>query len=68
MIGIGEIKGIRRRIVKLGADYSRNVGDFILNDLTEYQVYLAIMDKLGVKLFKFERSIESELNDRSWAE
>ena len=37
-----------------------------MSDLTDYQVYLAIMDKLGVKLFKFERSIEDELNDRSW--
>lgn len=37
-----------------------------MNNLTDYQVYLAIMDKLGVKLFTFNRSIEEEREDRSW--
>ena len=38
-----------------------------MTDLTDYQVYLAIMDKLGVKLFEFETTIEQDLADRSWA-
>ena len=35
--------------------------------LSDYQVYLAIMDKLGVKLFEFETTIEQDLANRSWA-
>ena len=38
-----------------------------MTDLSDYQVYLAIMDKLGVKLFEFETTIEQDREDRSWA-